>query len=1351
MGEIIIRKVKGMNWKAKISLVLIFTLVFSTFMYQGLWKPKEAVAAVSTVTAWAHPSTGTTGSYTITNATFSCGTGSTRLLVAVVTAEVGTAAAANVTATKGTGVNFTTAVSTASARGQVWIGYLTESQITGNTNSISITNSSGQAWTGSDVYLVCYDSVSQSQPLVTSGTWSAASDTAATSSNLSIPVVNGGVIVYGNYNNNTGPNSVTQTSVSPSTPAWTEPFDLAGTGYATMVGEKLVNAATTPVTTTFNWASQRYSNAAISINPGATDSTPPTTGTVSVSPDASNGGTNYTSASPTITASLTDAESTVNSCEYTTDNGTNWYAGVVTGSSSPWTCTGSPTGLSGSLTGINIRGTSGGGQNTSGGTAIQRTVDSTGPTDGSLTVTPGNQQNGLSWTAASDGASGLRGTNTYDVRFLSGASAPTCSTGTSIYTGTNTSTTHSSLTNGQQYSYRVCAYDAVNNASTGATGSGTPVACIAGQPTSLAVGTETTSSVPLTWTGGANTTYFRVYRNSVQISTDGAVTTGSFTDSSVTPGATYSYTVSGYNTSNNCEGSQSSAASAYVLPVTPGAPTVTNVGDGTSLNVAIGTDTNDTTYVSYAIRINGGAYTNQYVQANGSIGASAVWQTKSTWGTKQVTGLTTSTTYTFDVQARNSNPTPDTSSWSATTAKAPTATLPSAITTCAGCHGYPPVDSTTRDASTGRFPGSHDKHVGWGTGRYGNYGTAGYQWCADCHQYPNWSTLRHRTGIVNFTGLGQWTEGAASGAYSKGNFTASDTFAPGTCSATYCHSRGTGWTSNIGDSRPLDWVTSPRWGSSMGGACNYCHGWEPNAAWGSNLGDGAPWYTSGYPKANTHPKHINSGKSCNYCHASTVGWNSLAGTPFISSVSRHVKRSYDVTSPTWASFTYWYSSSGSGSSMLGGTCANNACHGTVRWGGALGCTECHAAPQGSRAAVVGEFGLAWGHKKSGRGAVASADCIVCHLEGKYSSGVGSAVQTTAYHKDGNVDLRDPDGAGETPITDNSGGAFTFTKYWVSWGAGSRSSTLGNTVPEVITNKFCLKCHDANGASNPTARAGTWTTWFSPWSTTNLGANYTVANGAAAIGGLIDVNKQFWFSNSSRHPVGVPNNRAYPYSGRLAAPYDNIGTARNSNIMTSAATPRTKANSVILLCDDCHTTGTSLTDRMITAHGNAVTLRGIAFSTGSAAAAPTLCLTCHIQGTGSGPYNNTATTAPGGTHGSGSAFGSAVTRAAAALNYCHYCHFSTNVASGPGRPRNAQDVHGFNEIYNTSAGWTYGAANGARPFAFLRNTVSFTATSIRPYSAPGITTGQATCGGSASIGTLFSCNDAHTNYAPGGTY
>jgi hypothetical protein len=43
----------------------------------------------------------------------------------------------------------------------------------------------------------------------------------------------------------------------------------------------------------------------------------------------------------------------------------------------------------------------------------------------------------------------------------------------------------------------------------------------------------------------------------------------------------------------------------------------------------------------------------KFVQADGTLGASVIWQTAATWGTKTVTGLTTGTEYTFEVKARN--------------------------------------------------------------------------------------------------------------------------------------------------------------------------------------------------------------------------------------------------------------------------------------------------------------------------------------------------------------------------------------------------------------------------------------------------------------------------------------------------------------------------------------------------------------------------------------------------------------------------------------------------------------------------------------------------------------------------
>ena len=102
-------------------------------------------------------------------------------------------------------------------------------------------------------------------------------------------------------------------------------------------------------------------------------------------------------------------------------------------------------------------------------------LDQTPPTNGTLTANAGSGQVALSWSGFSDGGSGLASTNTYKLVFATGSSpASSCTSGTQIYQGTATSYTHTGLTNGTTYSYRVCAYDAVGNESTGATASDTP-------------------------------------------------------------------------------------------------------------------------------------------------------------------------------------------------------------------------------------------------------------------------------------------------------------------------------------------------------------------------------------------------------------------------------------------------------------------------------------------------------------------------------------------------------------------------------------------------------------------------------------------------------------------------------------------------------------------------------------------------------------------------------------------------------------------------------------------------------------------------------------------------------------
>jgi len=100
---------------------------------------------------------------------------------------------------------------------------------------------------------------------------------------------------------------------------------------------------------------------------------------------------------------------------------------------------------------------------------------------------------------------------------------------------------------------------------------------------------------------------------------------------------------SGYTTS----------AAIYTACDEPAAPTVTALST-TSLNVTINTETPVanpaiTTYAIYCTT------TSQYVQADGSLGASAVWQTKAAWGTKTVTALSCGTSYAFYAIAKNND------------------------------------------------------------------------------------------------------------------------------------------------------------------------------------------------------------------------------------------------------------------------------------------------------------------------------------------------------------------------------------------------------------------------------------------------------------------------------------------------------------------------------------------------------------------------------------------------------------------------------------------------------------------------------------------------------------------------
>jgi hypothetical protein len=123
--------------------------------------------------------------------------------------------------------------------------------------------------------------------------------------------------------------------------------------------------------------------------------------------------------------------------------------------------------------------------------------------------------------------------------------------------------------------------------------------------------------------------------------------TGVFT-SSLTPltvNTQYYYRAYATNSAGTGYGSESNF---YTLANVPSAPTVNNPTT-TTLDVAVNVNSNPA-ITQFAIQE---TTSSNYVQANGSLGASAIWQTAATWGTKTVTGLTPSTGYTFQVKARN--------------------------------------------------------------------------------------------------------------------------------------------------------------------------------------------------------------------------------------------------------------------------------------------------------------------------------------------------------------------------------------------------------------------------------------------------------------------------------------------------------------------------------------------------------------------------------------------------------------------------------------------------------------------------------------------------------------------------
>lgn len=117
---------------------------------------------------------------------------------------------------------------------------------------------------------------------------------------------------------------------------------------------------------------------------------------------------------------------------------------------------------------------------------------------------------------------------------------------------------------------------------------------------------------------------------------------------------------------------------AYRAHVPPAAA----VGGETAISLDVDVDAGGNAgnaNAQFAVVINGGSITDGYVQADGSVGGAADWQTEALWDVTTVTGLDPLTEYTFEVMARYSSTISQATSRVGVTASGTTTPEPAAL------------------------------------------------------------------------------------------------------------------------------------------------------------------------------------------------------------------------------------------------------------------------------------------------------------------------------------------------------------------------------------------------------------------------------------------------------------------------------------------------------------------------------------------------------------------------------------------------------------------------------------------------------------------------------------------------
>lgn len=355
------------------------------------------------------------------------------------------------------------------------------------------------------------------------------------------------------------------------------------------------------------------------------------------------------------------------------------------------------------------------------------------------------------------------------------------------------------------------------------------------------------------------------------------------------------------------------------------------------------------------------------------------------------------------------------------------------ITACTDCHNTP-LDSATRDATTGRFPGSHNTH-----------GNAPYSYdCSVCHVKPAANAWGHRDGNINMINPLNSDAGAA---YSKGTaFPQTNTPEPfGSCSNTYCHGNYSG-----------GFNASPVWGGAAN--CGSCH----NTVSPSRL---------------SHPRHSGLGAgqmglACTKCHPArdlkdghvnaSVQWDLDRTDIKFGSNAAYRGLEFGGTGAKASSIAYGNCSSiychSTGQSATGGAAPTYA---TPAWGGAaLNCGSCHAdmagaSGTGSHITHANSYAMACDNCHTGytSGSTNSAQHVNVNIEVALSATYGGAYS-----------------GGTTPGNHAPGGGFGNCSTNYCHSTGEAIPTYATPIWGNAASGACGTCHGATKASTPVTYA-----------------------------------------------------------------------------------------------------------------------------------------------------------------------------------------------------------------------------------------------------------------------------------------